>query len=353
MSKNFAKKSLSQNFLKNPKKQLLVAKNMEFLINKFPNLPIIEIGTGQGDLTQHFLDWDREILGIELDLDCIKILETRFAKFNPEILIDFVSLNKNSASSNLNKELTNSTLDFDSNFDLPKQVKNKESPKKLQFLHLDASKLFASPTDFGILPSEFILLSNLPFHIGSRILMDLPIFYPQVSFSVILQKEVAHKTFLEKDFTFFGAWVGLFWQTKIDMELPPNSFNPKPKVNCNLLTTKSSNLNQFFSQLKAACKLSSSNSNTQNQIDFYLKLKTKFLKDSNFRLKIRNILKALFGNPRKTLANNLKNLEWDKNQIDKFFEFTDFDSKTRLENSNYLLILAQIILYLEINIKNS
>jgi 16S rRNA A1518/A1519 N6-dimethyltransferase RsmA/KsgA/DIM1 with predicted DNA glycosylase/AP lyase activity len=345
MFKNFAKKSLSQNFLKNPKKQLLVAKNMEYLVSKFPNLPIVEIGPGQGDLTQHFLAWDKEILGIELDLNCIKILETKFAKFNPEILVNFASSTKNS----------NPNLGFpDSNFDSTKQFKDKKNPKKLQFLHLDASKLFTSPKDFSILPSEFILLSNLPFHIGSRILMDLPIFYPQSNFSVILQKEVAHKTYLEENFTFFGAWIGLFWQTKIDMELPPNSFSPKPKVNCNLLTTKNSNLDQFFNQLKSICKLNSSNSIAQNpKIDFYSKLKIRFLTSSSFRLKIRNTLKSLFGNPRKTLANNLKNLEWNKNQIDKFFEFTAFESKIRLESSNYLLILAQIILYLEINGKNS
>lgn len=330
--KIFVKKSLSQNFLKNKAKQVLVAKTMQVLVVKFPDLPIVEIGPGQGDLTQHFLTWNKKIIALELDLDCVEFLEKKFV-----------------------------------------------SDPKLELKQIDALKVFENPQDFDFLPKDFILLSNLPFHVGSRILMDLPIFYPNLNFSVILQKEVTQKTDLSKNFTFFGAWLNLFWETKINLDLPPKCFVPEPNVTSSLISTKSSNLPKFFDELNKVCtkqfqksleKNSDLKNKTQSILDkdnfdnnlnyknsseniLFAKLKKQFLENSNFREKTRKILKALFANPRKTLANNLKNLSWDKSFIQEFFIFAQIENNTRLESSNYLFLLAQILFFLEKNYKNS
>lgn len=264
-----AKKHFSQNFLVDIKAQERVAKGMKEVCD-INNWPIIEIGPGQGDVTKRAVGWGKKLTAIEIDLEAIEYLT---------------------------KEIK------ESNFEL---------------IHGDAMKLFED-LEANNLPLNFTLISSLPYHIGSRILVDLAINCPHVNFGVIHQKEVIIKTQsnpnLEQKLTFFGAWLNLFWGCKYCFDLPPHCFNPKPKVHSAFLqgvSLKSQNL--------------------------------EWLNTDQKRLDAKNILKLIFSNPKKTLINNLKNLNWPQDKILDFVkENCNNDLNTRLTWGNYKKVLEAIV----------
>ncbi len=246
------KKKLSQNFLVNQQMQLKIANKMRDFAKKYSPDFILEIGPGQGDLTQYFVDLDKKLVLVEIDHHAITFLKQRF-------------------SDTKNIEIFNEDgLDF---------IFQKKLP-------------------------NFVLLSNLPFNCGSRILVDLAVYYPNSPFAVILQKEVAQKIRLDKPITFFGAWLNLFWEIKIENDISPGNFYPSPKVYSTLITAKP-------------------------------KLVPKFLKIQENRQNAKHILKSLFAKPRKTIVNNLKETE---------FAFTSLQfADQRLSWQNYIQVLEVLM----------
>ena len=257
---------------KNAQKKVIL--QMEKLVNKYSGLPILEIGPGQGDLTQHFFDWGRDLIALEIDTRAVEYLKGKF--------------------------------DEKPNFRLYEVNASNIITKKAQI----------EPN----LPDDFVLLSSLPYNVGSRILVDLPIYFPHNPFAVILQKEVVEKITKEESFTFFGAWIQLFWECRQVVQLSPNVFSPKPKVYSSLLVAEPllSNDDKFKNYLKS---------------------------DSKHRLEVKEILKKLFGNPSKTLINNLKNLNWDKKKNENFVEHYNIDRNLRLEWTNYKDVLEKIVFF--------
>ncbi len=246
------KKKLSQNFLVNEQMQLKVAKKMRDFVKKYNFDFILEIGPGQGDLTQYFMDLGKKLILVEIDSDAIAFLKQRFS-----------------------------------------DVKN------LEIFNEDGLNFICQKK----LPN-FVLLSNLPFSCGSRILVDLAIYYPNSPFAVILQKEVAQKIRLDKPITFFGAWLNLFWELKIENDIAPGNFYPSPKVYSTLITAKP-------------------------------KLTSKFLQTQENRQNAKDILKSLFAKPRKTIVNNLKGTKFASNSL----QLAD----QRLSWQNYTQILEILI----------
>ena len=262
------KKQFSQNFLVDKKAKSRVLGAMSQLCDYADpdySLPIVEIGPGAGDLTEEIVNWKRSVIALELDTEAV------------------VYLNENLVRENL-------TL-----------------------VQCDAMKVIES----GLLelPNDFILLSALPYQVGSRILVDLAVRYPHVSFGCIHQREVVKKTVESEGFGFFGAWLKLFWETEYKFELAPHCFNPQPKVYSTFFTGKSKNLqsSQLFSTI-------------------------------NDRHKAKNILKKLFSFPSKTLANNLKTLDWSKEKIQAFL-LSNFENpeNVRLSWQNYEMVLNKIL----------
>ncbi len=233
------KKKFSQNFLVNLQMQVKVAEGMLSFAHEFKFDYLLEIGPGRGDLTQYLLTANKPLLAIEIDPEAVAYLQSRF-----------------------------------------------QLVEKLTILQQDALTWLTEPH-----PGNFVLLSNLPFGLGSRMLVELPILYPNTPFAVILQSDVAEKTKLGHHPTFFGFWLNLFWQLQIEFTIAPGNFYPVPKVYSSFVTAYPK------SSLPA------------------------FLSTMDFRKKARFWLKTLFSQPRKTVGNNLKSVNvelpatWQKRRL--------------------------------------
>jgi len=257
-----AKKSLSQNFLINQQIIDKIASKMELFVNKSGAEKIVEIGPGEGSLTELFLKWNKPVVALEIDQRAVELLQDKFT-----------------------------------------------NQPNLELKQIDATDFFAvnnNQTLEKIKP--FTMLSNLPFNIGSRLLVDLAITCADVNFSVILQSEVADKlTENNKHLTFFGCWIKSFWDISKIMTIAPCHFRPAPKVYATLVEAES-----LF-----------------NKENWLFKL------DSSQLIQARQILKSVFSQPRKSLSSHLRLLGLNSIQSDSFYKQYSLTPNTRLTWENY------------------
>jgi 16S rRNA (adenine1518-N6/adenine1519-N6)-dimethyltransferase len=267
------KKHFSQNFLVDQNAKERVSSAMKEIAD-LNDIELIEIGPGQGDMTLEAIKWKKKFTALEIDQEAIDYLATIITHDQCQII----------------------------KCDAMKLIENPLKAIELQ----DGTEYF--------LPKDFALISSLPYHIGSRILVDLAIHYPHINFGVIHQKEVVLKTQSNGNFSFFGAWLNLFWNCNYKFDISPHCFSPQPKV--------------FSSFMQGITK------NSQN---------IEWLSTVDKRNKAKSILKKLFTYPSKTLGNNLKLLDWDKPKIDIFLEQFEGNQKTRLSWVNYAEVLKRIV----------
>lgn len=262
-----AKKKFGQNFLinENMQKRFVEVGKRVFAQNNLD--VIVEIGPGRGDLTKHLLQDSFKVFAFDIDPDAINFNKEQFQKY-----------------------------------------------PNFQIFHLDALQDLGKISSF-LNNEKFLFFSNLPFNVGSRILVDLPIEYPKTPAVVVLQKEVINKLKKNKQITFFGAWINLFYDVKFEFDIAAGNFFPAPKV------------------VSTLCSLQPKNS---------------WLGEKNGSEKQRGqkILKTLFTYPSKTLANNLKELEMTKEQIEKFLNQENLEKNTRLDWKNYEQILNGLLKFL-------
>jgi 16S rRNA (adenine1518-N6/adenine1519-N6)-dimethyltransferase len=254
------KRKFGQNFLINADVKQKVFRRVDEILELYPDYDILEVGPGQGDLTEYLVTQGRKVTALEIDDEAKNVVQDRFAG-----IVNFQVLLTDAMD-----ELTDT-----------------------------ASKLFNNKT---------ILISNLPYNIGSRLLVDLAIYWPQTPFLVILQNEVARKPLTQSDFTLMGGWLSMFWNYKYLFKISPGSFYPAPNV--------------YSAAVTGIPKIKND--------------------DQAKRLKLLEIFKKLNANPNKTLANNLRNLELTKTQIELFYAETSFDISTRLTWDNYQNILETV-----------
>jgi 16S rRNA (adenine1518-N6/adenine1519-N6)-dimethyltransferase len=296
------KKKFGQNFLVNQPIRERVVTFMRQIVTDYSDLNILEIGPGQGDLTHYLAGFERSVVALEIDPEAMVFLTDKF-KNEPNLkIIQADGLRAMEAQI----QSSNSKIQSFQNQSRP-------SPVILGTKNQSGDESFSISQAF----KHSILLANLPFNVGSRILVDLPVLAPNAPFCVILQKEVAQKTLKNKDFTLFGAWLNLFYECKILMDLPPQAFYPQPRVVSALLVGRPKLL--------------------QNS-----KFKTQNLENFQYRREALVVLKKLFANPRKTLASNLRNLGWSKERVDNFIRSHNLEPETRLNWNNYDIILELI-----------
>ena len=246
-------KRYGQNFLTTPATQQKIIDAFTSHYDSASSL--VEIGPGVGDLTQFLVSCNP--LLVEIDSRAVAVLQTRFPT--------------------------------------------------LQIRCTDALHDLENLAPYW--PQDFYLFSNLPYNVGSRILIALSLAFPQTPFTVILQEEVALKTKPEGHFTLFGAWLNFVWETRVLFKISRGNFTPAPRVDSALLQGA-----------------------PRNGIDLDLPLAFA-------------ILKKLLIHPKKTLANNLKNLGWDKAQVERFLITAALPPTTRLTWTNYAQILRQILAF--------
>jgi 16S rRNA (adenine1518-N6/adenine1519-N6)-dimethyltransferase len=266
MHKFSPKKNLSQNFLVSETGKQGVEQRLRSFYQQLPKAyETFEVGPGTGELTDFLLSFGSKVYAAEIDPEAVDFLEEYFSE-----------------------ELAHN---------------------ELTLWEADAYPLITA----GLPLQDFFFCGNLPYQLGSRMLMDLPIHHPQVPLGVILQKEVVLKTQTSSNFSFFGAWLNLFWQFNVPMILSQHHFYPKPQVKSALMTGISQPAYNWLLDLSPEAKL-----------------------------QLREILKKLFINPKKTLSNNLKNLGWSREFVQDFLQQYSLSDKHRWSWSDYQWILEQV-----------
>ena len=170
------KKSLGQHFLTNPQ---IAEKIVSYLKE---NEVCVEIGAGEGILTQFLVEKFSKVIVIEKDTDLIPFLKEKFKErcniINGDILKDGESI----------------------------------------FLNL----------------KEFSVASNLPYNISSPVTILLLRYFKKIPEMVLMyQKEVADK--IAKEVSLLSCAVYPFYNVKEVLKLKPGAFSPPPKVDSSVL----------------------------------------------------------------------------------------------------------------------
>jgi 16S rRNA (adenine1518-N6/adenine1519-N6)-dimethyltransferase len=157
--------------------------------------PIIEVGPGTGSLTNELLKDNYRIKAVEIDSDASDLLRTRF-----------------------------------------KDVPN-----------LEVFNENAMTFDYSQLTGPWwIFVSNLPYNIGTRLLVKLVIEVPVIHrYVVMVQKEVAQRIVADQESDDYGALsvlFGLFTEAKIQFDVSNNCFYPPPKITSSVLTIQRESL---------------------------------------------------------------------------------------------------------------
>jgi len=197
MSNFHFKKSLGQNFLHNPKVLERIASFGKITENDV----VIEIGCGNGSLTEYILN------------------------FNPKKLIVW--------------ELDERCLDL-----MQEKLKNHKNFTKIEAIHKDALLLDVPSLKLETLP---IIISNLPYSVGSRIFINLLSQINSIKLMILMfQKEVAARIVAKnnsKDYSIFSVMSQLVSSCKIEFDVSPKNFTPIPKVMSSIISCKNINAN--------------------------------------------------------------------------------------------------------------
>lgn len=243
MEKVKAKKKYGQNFLKD-------TTVLDKIIQSMPNNNnyVVEIGPGLGDLTKNLVKY-KDMTAYEVDTDLISILESKFA------------------------------------------IEMKED--KLKLIHTDV--LEAWDKQKTLHDGRYDMIANLPYYIATNIILRALEDDNCEHIIVMIQKEVAQKFTAhvnEKEFSSLGIMSeSLSIEARILFDVPPESFDPPPKVMSSIL---------------------------------YIR------KDMNKSIEkgFKDFLKACFMQPRKKLSKNLSSVV-DKSFISKMYEELEINDNIR------------------------
>lgn len=181
----WARKGLGQHFLVDP----TVAERMVALARLHPGCGIVEIGPGVGSLSVSLVETRLPLVLVELDERFAPILEEELAGAEPEPLL----------------------VQGDA-------------------LRLGWEGVLAGQPSV----SEWVLVSNLPYSIGTRLVIDLLEGVPSITRMVVmLQKEVADRLTAAPGSRAIGlstVKVGWYAECRRLMRVPPGAFHPRPAV---------------------------------------------------------------------------------------------------------------------------
>lgn len=179
-----AKKSLGQNFLRDQS----IIKRIVDALDLRDNETVIEIGPGQGALTEQLLIYEANVIAIEFDRDMVSLLRDRFGSLQHFHLINDDALNVN-------------FLDVLNRHAVDKQVK---------------------------------FVANLPYNISTPILqrlMDQRHLF--TSLVLMFQREVVERITAKaggKERGFLSVLVENAFDSEYLFDVPPQAFQPIPKV---------------------------------------------------------------------------------------------------------------------------
>ncbi|MDC3388216.1 16S rRNA (adenine(1518)-N(6)/adenine(1519)-N(6))-dimethyltransferase RsmA [Flavobacteriaceae bacterium] len=185
MDKVRAKKHLGQHFLKDEG----IAKDIaDTLIKSSEYSKVLEIGPGMGVLTKYLLEKDFETYVIEIDTESVEYLSANYLKLSNRIIEkDFLKYNIN-------------------------EVLNDE---------------------------PFAIIGNFPYNISTQIVFKTLEMKKQIpEFSGMFQKEVAQRICAKhgsKTYGILSVLAQAFYDAEYLFTVPPNVFNPPPKVDSGVM----------------------------------------------------------------------------------------------------------------------
>jgi 16S rRNA (adenine1518-N6/adenine1519-N6)-dimethyltransferase len=173
-----AKKSLGQNFLRDPHYLNRIADAAQI----GPEDRVLEIGPGLGHLTAVLLNRAEKVLAIEVDDRLIPPLRKAFSAC--------------------------------ANFEL---------------LHADALEY-----DYGSLKGRWKVVANLPYYISTPIIQKLIVHRDKfISLTLMLQREVAERIAAPpggKEYGYLSVLVQFYTVPRMEFKVPPGAFTPSPEV---------------------------------------------------------------------------------------------------------------------------
>lgn len=228
-----AKKHLGQHFLKDEEIAEKIASTLSF--KGYKN--VIEIGPGTGVLTKYLLQNEIDLVAMDLDSESIHYLNHNFPLEHPAAM---------------NAKSIMKVIEAD-------------------FLKYDVKQLFED--------EQFAITGNFPYNISTQIVFKMLELRDQIpEFSGMFQKEVAARICEKegsKTYGILSVLVGAYYDATYLFTVPPQVFDPPPKVQSGVLRlTRRENY-------KLAC----------DEKLFY------------------RVVKAAFNHRRKTLRNSLKTFE--------------------------------------------
>ena len=173
-----AKKNLGQHFLKDKE----IARRIAATLDRFPSLPVLEVGPGTGVLTEFLLNDGRDLTVVEIDRESVAYLKEHYPALNGKILEE-------------------------------------------DFLRMDLAAYFNAP---------FCIIGNYPYHISSQIFFKVLDNKDSVPCcSGMIQKEVAERMAASPGSKTYGilsvllqAWYDIEYLFTVDEQ----AFIPPPKV---------------------------------------------------------------------------------------------------------------------------
>ena len=225
------RRKLGQNYLIDP----VILFEMERAISPQKNNLFFEIGPGTGALTDYLMGHNRKVIAMDLDQKNIIALSERFPK------------------------------------------------AEHKFIHGDVLK---EPLDF-LYKAKHRVVGNLPYNISTQIIIKLINYLSGIEdMHFLVQKEVAHRICASNksgDWGRLGVKIAALFKTTILFDVPPESFDIKPKVQSSFI--------RLIPRVNPMIALN------------------KFSRFSN-------LVDQSFANKRKGIKNNLKKLEIDFEKLD-------------------------------------
>ncbi len=309
------KKKFGQNFLVNKEAKSKLAVAVKSFVEITKAETILEIGPGLGDLTEISCKI-LPVIAVEIDFDIVEKMEVKFQ--NNFSVVNQSKLYLGDIYQWQKQILEGIVHDINQlDYGLESEVSSQQNVETVR-----SELLQGNPPKKTIVPAEFksfylqdnwVLISNLPYNLGSRILVDMAILRPNSSFLVILQEEVVDKLVnLDKHFTFFGAWLNIFYSFKKEVILPRHYFNPQPNVTSALVSAVSKPLPSYLESVQQ-------------------------------RLLALSTLKKLFAFPSKTIYNNLRQMNYKDHEIHLLLNSANIQIQARLNKDNYLPLLHKIL----------
>ena len=200
-----------------------------------------------------------------------------------------------------------------------------------------------------------ILVSNLPYQISSRLVIDRTLDSELLSGMILMfQKEVAQKINAKlgtSDSGFISVFIQSFWNISNLLEAGPRDFFPSPKVASRVLVFQPKNsilpvgYDREVKGKKSSSHMAASSAANNFMADFNA-IDKRFKVNEFDRQKYFSLLKASFSSPRKLLISNLKNvLKIEREVLEKLFNDLNLELNSRaeeLEIRDFLLLSLKL-----------